>query len=145
MAYDKFQFKNLIQRILKEGYLGYPSAVNILLGTAAQESGFGTFLRQTGGGPALGAFQIEKATFIDIKRRFGQRFPEIKGFIFEQLEYDLRASIIMARLKYFSIPQALPDADDIKALAEYWKKYYNTPEGSGTVNEFLTNWMKYCD
>ena len=35
---------------------------------------------------------------------------------------------------------ALPDADNVAELAHYWKLYYNTPEGKGTVEEFIKNY-----
>lgn len=46
MAFNCLQFRDLITRVLKEVALYSPAAVNLLLGTAAQESGFGTYLRQ---------------------------------------------------------------------------------------------------
>lgn len=143
MAYNHSQFSNLITKVLKEVNLYTPSAAAILLGTAAKESSFGTFLRQLNGGPALGPFQIEPATFTYLKYKYQDRFPAIESYTFDQLEYDIKASIIMARLKYFSISGPLPDADDILALAKYWKKYYNTPLGDGTVDQFITAWNKY--
>jgi len=143
MAYDFKQFKNLITQVLKEVDLYTPSATAILLGTAAKETSFGTYLKQLGDGPALGPFQIEPATFQYLKYKYQENFPVIKSFTFNQLQYDLRASIIMARLKYFSISTPLPDADDILAIAKYWKKYYNTHLGDGTVEQFLHSWNRY--
>jgi hypothetical protein len=66
MAFDKKQFRDLIQRTLQDLGMHSESAVNLLLGTAAQESQFGTYFRQIGGGPALGVFQMEPDTEIDI-------------------------------------------------------------------------------
>lgn len=143
MAYDKAQFKDLIERTLKEIGLYSEGAVLLLLGTAAQESKFGSYLRQMGNGPARGAFQMERATFNDLVNRFHKRFPAISYFSFEQMEWDLRAAIIMARIKYFSIPAPLPGADDLKGRAAYWKQYYNTPLGSGTETEFIKSSKKF--
>jgi hypothetical protein len=61
---------------------------------------------------------------------------------FEQLEWDLQASIIMARIKHFSCPGAIPT--DLTGQAAYWKKYYNTALGTGTIDEYLANYRKYC-
>ncbi|MBI3775871.1 MAG: hypothetical protein HY273_10020 [Gammaproteobacteria bacterium] len=32
---------------------------------------------------------------------------------------------------------ALPDADDLPALAAYWKAHYNTAQGKGQVQNFM--------
>jgi hypothetical protein len=49
----------------------------------------------------------------------------------------------MARLFYAAIPEKLPDAGDVRGMAEYWKKFYNTRFGSGTTEEFVTNYARY--
>ena len=43
-----------------------PQAENLLLLTAAVESALGTYVRQKGGGPALGIYQMEPTTHDDI-------------------------------------------------------------------------------
>jgi len=140
MAYNKKQFRSLIERILKENDLYSPAAVNLLLGTAAIESQFGTYLKQITG-PALSAFQIEPATFRYLKEKYADKVP---AWATEKyLEWDLRLAIIVARLKYLSIKYPLPTADDIKALAHYWKQYYNTPAGKGTEAEFVKAYKQY--
>ena len=45
-------------------------AENLLMGTAAQESALGEYIRQLGNGPALGIFQMEPETFDDIVRNY---------------------------------------------------------------------------
>lgn len=56
---DKRQLRNLIRRVLI-GIGGYSEeAENLLMGTAAQESALGEYIRQLGNGPALGIFQME--------------------------------------------------------------------------------------
>jgi hypothetical protein len=58
-------------------------------------------------------------------------------------EWDLQASIIMARIKYLSCPgQNIPDG--LTGQAAYWKKYYNTALGAGTIDEYPANYRKYC-
>ena len=143
MAYNCAQFKDLIEEVLKEVGLHSHSATALLLGTAAKESGFGTYLHQLGRGPAHGAFQIEEGTFNYLKKKYQEQFPVIKDFTFNQLRWDLRASIIMARLKYLSIKSRLPDGDDLLGMAKYWKQHYNTEAGSGTVPQFVKSWKMY--
>ena len=143
MAYHTQQFRELIQDVLTEVNLWSKSAENLLLGTAAQESRFGTYLRQLGRGPALGAFQIEPETFADLKARYHTKYPWAENYEFEQLRWDLKASILFCRLKYLSVKEPLPDANNVQALARYWKKYYNTYLGKGTPEEFILNYQKY--
>jgi hypothetical protein len=138
------QFRDAIERVL-EGFdpkLNTPAAVNLLLGTAAQESHLGTYLKQQGG-PAIGVFQMEPATFNDIRDRFKAHHPELAAREAWELEFDLRLAIIMARLKYRSIRSPLPDANDVTALALYWKAHYNTPLGKGLPEEFAFNYRRY--
>ena len=140
--FNRGQFEDLIVRVLQEHDLPSSAAVNLLLGTAAQESKFGTYLRQIRG-PALGTFQIEKVTFEWLKIKFENRFPVIRGVQFAELEWNLYMSILFARLLYLIMPEPLPEPDDIEALGRYWKKYYNTPLGAGTVAEFVKNYQTY--
>ena len=50
--YDLRQFKRLITWVVGEQELYSRVVVNLILGTSAKESDFGTFFRQLGGGPA---------------------------------------------------------------------------------------------
>jgi hypothetical protein len=61
----------------------------------------------------------------------------------QMMMYHLDLAVIMCRLKYQDSPGALPDASDVPAMAAYWKKYYNTPEGKGTEQEFIDNYNRY--
>jgi len=142
MSYDKHQFRSLISRLLPPT-LHSENAIELLLATAAQESAFGTYLRQFGNGPARGVYQMEGATFGDLINRFSNKFPIIKDWKFEELEWDLQKATIMSRIKYYSCPGALPSSEDIMAMARYWKQWYNTPRGAGTVDEFVENYMRY--
>jgi len=137
--FNKEQFKDLIERTLKEFNLYSESATQLLLGTAAQESQFGTYLRQitkhfNPDVHAMGVFQIEKNTFnwlreTYIKKDIQNLSDFLKSKEHKELEYNLRLSIIIARLRYYIVPEALPNAEDIEGLANYWKKYYNTVKG----------------
>ena len=145
MSFDKKQFRDLIERILEawDPNLYSEAAVNLLLGTAAQESHFGTYLRQLGGGPAIGVFQMEPATFNWLRETYSKKYSFVIGRTAEEMEWDLRLAIMMARLRYWFVPEPLPHPDSIAGLAAYWKKHYNTELGTGTVNEFVTNYHKY--
>jgi hypothetical protein len=141
MSYNCQQLQGFIERTLGEVEPKWmtEAAVRLLLGTAAVESDFGTFLRQKGGGPALGAFQIEPATFIDLKTRFADRYM-LTHRTFEECEGNLWLSIVMARLKYWSIPKPLPPKDDLPGMAMYWADYYNT---HGDPYPFMSKYREF--
>lgn len=146
MALNLMQFTDLIWRVLRHHDLDSSAAVNLLLGTAAQESAFGTYLRQING-PALGVFQMEDQTFEWLQEKYTELKTPTVGQLrwaeFEMLEYDLWLAILFARLRYRVVPSPLPAAEDIRGLAEYWKQHYNTPAGRGTVEQFVKNYTKY--
>ena len=153
--FDRHQFRSIITEVLDE--LGYnsESAVNLLMGTAAQESRLGTYLMQVGGGPAQGVFQMEPTTEHDIWYNYIMFKPWIEDAIKKtcrvswrvkegRLKTDLAYQIAMARIHYLRVPAPLPDPDDIEGLAEYWKRHYNTPLGRGTTREFIENYERYA-
>ena len=149
---NKNQLRNLIERTLKEvdGFYS-EEAVNLLMGTSAQESHLGEYIRQIKG-PALGIFQMEPATFRDI---LDWLRPQIKLYsrIFkaanissirpEILEYNLKAAILLTRIHYLRKPGKLPDT--IEGMAWYWKQWYNTPLGAGTEAEFIANYKRFVE
>lgn len=147
MSFNKNQFRKLIDFVLGDyPELASESAIQLLLGTAAQESNFGTYLRQLGGGPAMGVFQMEPKTFRWLQDKYKKEYPKIvNGRIVTDLEWDLRLAILMARLRYRIVPAKLPYGYDVKGLAMYWKEHYNTPLGAGTVEQFVSNYRKFVD
>jgi len=125
------------------------SAENILVGTFLAESLINgqTYLRQLGGGPALGPYQMEPATHDDIFYRYFSKRPAIAGRVKQllanapgpifQLASNLAYATAMCRVRYWMAPRRLPEADDIEGLAAYWKQHYNTPLGAGTAPKFV--------
>lgn len=143
MAYNRDQFERLIAQTLVDTKTYSRSAVVILLGTSAVESDFGTYLWQKGRGPAQGAFQMEPATFHDIVARRNGRYPELLTYQPEEMAWNLRLAIIMARLKYLDAHPALPDPDDIEAMANYWKTFYNSHLGAGKPEHFIEKYNRF--
>lgn len=142
--------KELITSVLKELNLYSGDAVNLLMGTAAQESHLGKYRKQLGGGPALGIFQMEPATFNDIVNNYLRYKPElasriervarISRFKAEDIENNDLLAICMARVHYLRVKEAIPS--DLEGWARYWKRYYNTPLGKGTEEEFIANYKR---
>jgi len=123
-----------------------PAAEALLLGTAIAESGLSALV-QTGGGPALGVYQIEPATHADIWRNYLAFRPVLAARVLSlaaagvgapgQLVWNLGYATAMARLVYRRRPEAMPAAADIPALAAYWKAHFNTVAGKGTAAAFV--------
>lgn len=133
-----------------------PSAVNLLLGTCAQESQLGHYLVQQGiafkGG--IGIFQMQVPTYnniwdkqIAINAPIRARIKLLLGYEnrppAERMATDLVLATIMARLLYYGISLPLPAADDIKGLAAFYKRWFNTYSGKATEQEFIENYQKY--
>lgn len=130
------------------------AAENLLLGTAAQESQLGRYLTQMRG-PALGIYQIEPATHLDVWNNFLHNNATLCEKTLELLSphnaknkdpaliTNLAYSTAIARTIYYRAPKTLPAANDIEGLAAYWKKYYNTPLGKGKTTEFISNYEEF--
>ena len=139
-------FKKLvIEPTLEYLELSAPAAINLLIGTALMESRL-KHLIQKPNGPALGLFQMEPATHKDIWDNFLKYktglAEKVSGLIAPkpdsetQLKTNLAYSAAMCRVHYYRAPTKLPEAEDLKGLAHYWKKYYNTELGAGKPEEF---------
>ncbi|MGE0675126.1 MAG: hypothetical protein AB7O64_18950 [Methylibium sp.] len=133
--------------------LGFWSAAaeELLLGTALAESQL-KWRRQHGNGPARGLFQMEPATHDDIWNnylKYGSRqqiAAAVRMFCAGAapaaplLENNDAYACAMARVHYLRQPGALPAAGDRQGQAGYWKKYYNTAAGGGSVGHYLESW-----
>lgn len=138
----------IIKPTLKSIDLYSDAAENLLIGTCAQESKLGTYIKQVNG-PALGIYQIEPATHKDVWENYLEFKPELANKVLligekhdASLIVNLAYSTAIARIIYLRAPAELPLADDIGGLANYWKKYYNTELGKGKASEFIDNYRK---
>lgn len=150
----------IIQPVLH--YLGAhsPSAEEIVIGTAAQESNF-HYLDQLDNpgqiilGPGIGIYQMEQFTHDDIWENFLKYHTELSAKIMllkgnlpaelHPLLGNLFYATAMTRMQYYRQKSALPAATDLMGLAHYWKQYYNTASGKGTVDEFVSNYKLYVN
>jgi len=148
------QFKDwIVFPVLFEMQLYSDVAERLVLGTIAQESKLGTYLHQIRG-PALGIGQMEKPTHDDIVNRFLIYKKTLQDRILaaacvtefdsSYLVFNLRYAVAFVRIQYYRVPAALPE-NNVDSLARYWKKYYNTPKGRGTVAEFKKNYLRFVE
>ena len=162
------EFRSLIIRpALKAAGMWSEAAENLLLGTAVHESVLVWLTeRNNKPGRATGFYQMEPATADDICHRYlatrsdlslmlaKATWPHVSApplyshlngqEIARLMVEDLRFSTLMCRVRYWMVPQALPDANDIDGLARYWKKWYNTELGAGEVSVWAKEYRQHC-
>lgn len=160
---DQFRYYVIDPTLVEMGMYSR-SASNLLLGTAVVESRL-RYLKQLGSGPAVGLYQIEPATALDIVLRYFKLNPDVEKRIeaavyllssadidwdtvsLQNIKYrlisDLRLATALARVRYWMVPEKLPDPDDVFGLASYWKIYYNSHLGAGTIEKFVFLYRKY--
>lgn len=142
--------KQFLERVIKPTlvFIGHDSkaAQQLLLGTALTESNL-THISQIPVPIARGFFQVEKPTHDDYWNGYLERNQRLRDKVldlmntgmgdFEQVEGNMYYAAALARVHYLRIKEAIPQAGDIEGMARYWKKYYNTHLGKGTVEHFL--------
>ncbi len=127
-----------------------PAAVELLMGTAAQESKLGVYLKQYPTGPARGVYQIEPATFNDLMISIKDRHPDVLNAMLDysspaiplgaQLAGNLYFATAIARVNYWRKPFHMPSNVDLPALAGIWKRWWNTPLGAGTEAQWIRSY-----
>ncbi len=153
------QLRHLIIRpALQKIHAWSAAAEELLMGTAAQESQLGRYVKQHPAGPALGIYQMEPTTHALCWSWAERNRPDKADAIREllapadllpglhlagQLVWNNAYATALARVLYLSIPRALPDADDLLGQARYWKAHWNTPKGKGTVEEYVANYRRH--
>lgn len=63
--------------------------------------------------------------------------------IANEMTFNMRFAVIMARLVYRRSPDPLPSLGDGHGMAAMWKKVYNTHLGAGKEAEFVRLWEKH--
>jgi hypothetical protein len=129
---------------------GGPAAEEILIGIALQESRGGHYLAQLFPGPARGLWEMEPATEQDIWENFlrykTDLFAAVWGLLGPRLDRGMQLygnlyyACAMARIELYRAPEKLPDAGDVAAQADFYKRHYNSGRGKATVAEYLANW-----
>lgn len=158
MTFNCAQLKDIIIRpALSAIGLCSDNAIQLLLGTAAQETQLGRYLVQTNITPyngGIGIYQMQAPSYVHIWGRHVDSSISMKAKMKLYLGYegmpmasrmasDLALSTIMARLFYANVLERLPDEKDVPAMARYWKLYWNTMAGKGTQDQFIDNYKEY--
>ncbi|WP_441001312.1 hypothetical protein [Fodinibius sp. SL11] len=156
MIYCKQLREYVIRPVLHDIGKYSRNAEELLLLTAAQESGLGKYLHQLGDGPAIGIYQMEPATHDDIWSNFLKYKPTLGDTILrwemprafadnnaKEMAGNLYYATAMARCFYLRFYESLPEFADVEGMAKYYKKYYNTHKGKATVKEAIENYNKY--
>lgn len=166
------QFKKLIiQPVLHVLDVYSQEAEELLIGTCAQESQGGTYLFQnivsknmletfSKGLFAVGIYQMEPKTHDDIWKNFltphvlqkpnkiATIVEKLKSFCnvadkpsAELMLYNLYYATAMARMHYYRVQEPIPKT--LNEQAAYYKKYYNTPDGAASIEEYILNYNKF--
>jgi hypothetical protein len=53
-----------------------------------------------------------------------------------------RIGVLFARVHYFRVAEPVPGT--VEEQAGYWKRWYNSAAGAGTVEQYLGNWERLC-
>jgi hypothetical protein len=147
---------HIIRPVLKDLDLWSEPAERLILGTACQESACGQYIVQLGDvvGGGLGIYQMEPGMtgHDDCWHNFLVFRPELSRLVklqminpdnptAEEMIGNAFYATAMCRIKYLRVPEPIPDY--LGAQAAYWKKYYNTEAGAGTVQQYMNNWNRY--
>tara|TARA_R110002020_G_scaffold459311_1_gene677271 strand:+ start:63 stop:515 length:453 start_codon:yes stop_codon:yes gene_type:complete len=144
----KKDIRHIIEWTLKFIDMYSEDAEELVFRTGMAETGYRA-LRQMGNGPALGFFQCEPKTMLDIMENYvdyrqGIRQKLIALGYNEKHSSDLLMSnialqVAFCRLKYRRDKHPIPNKEDLKGQAEYWKRVYNSHLGKGTILHFINN------
>lgn len=121
---------------------GGNNAEKLILETAKVETGLGTLKDRTRLA-GMGLTQFDNKPFYDIKNRSKRFKNKIKNELgidismvhWEHLRYNPFLSFLFTRLFYLTIREKIPNT--LKERAKYWKKYYNTYLGKGTIEHYI--------
>lgn len=131
-------------------------AVTLMMGTAAQESDLGFYLKQHPTGPGKGPWSIEDTTHADVWRYLSRPSNKVLREAVLSLARDqslnphpphselidnLSYSCAIARVKYWMVPETLPV--DLPMLAVYWDRYFNGNPDHGTPEEFIESYEHF--
>lgn len=116
---------------------------DLIIATGNAESGFRALEQNKG--PAVGFFQIEPDTIDDVLDNYARYRPTVMQVLLEygmiqgeehfSVMSNIALQVAFCRLCYRRVPDPIPN--NLNDMAKYWKKFYNTEKGKGTVKHFL--------
>ena len=124
-------------------------ALALVVRTGMAESGYRALKGMGMGNPAIGFWQIEPDTLLDMMRNYISYRPHYRASLEELgMEFsgdDIFISVMsnmavqagLCRLHYRRDKDPLPSWSDLEGQAKYWKRVYNTELGRGTVKHFI--------
>jgi len=124
----------IVSILMAQGIPCNNNIVNLLAETMAVESDYGRYNVQLNGGPARGVYQMELNTLNDLRGNYIEYHPEYERFLYGTL-MDFEYATITAALQYERFHEPVPATRLERAY--YWKKYWNTRLGKGTVEKYL--------
>lgn len=135
---------HIIRPVLKTMVMWSQEAEDLLLGTAIHESDGMKRITQYSG-PAVSYYQMEPETLHDLYdhylRYHADKLAKLDKFKApglsqaDNLKMNAAYATAAARLQYYRQPAPIPKT--LEGQAEYWKKFWNTELGKGTVEQYV--------
>lgn len=124
-------------------HLQSPRAIEWLVAVCAHESHMGKYRKQMNG-PAIGIYQQEPKTIVDVQRHVLslQKYELLRKHIQSTpgtiQDNDVK-STLFARAQMLRFSEPFPSVGDRQGQAELWKLRWNTGDGKGTIEKFLSD------
>lgn len=148
----------IIQPSLKAMGEYSPDIEEMLVAICAQESCGGTYLKQIHG-TALGIYQMEPGTHDSIWRHYltgydgiipnniGLKILKACKYLSipsaDSMIYNLWYATLMGRAFWLDVHEPIPSHNDLPSIWLQYKKYWNTPAGEATKEEFFNNYHRF--
>ena len=143
--------KKIIDWTLKYLDMYSEDASELVYRTGMAESSY-NHLSQMNDGPAIGFWQCEPKTMLDIMDNYVSYRKNIEAKIYNlgynkeepkmSLLSNLALQVAFCRLKYRRDKHPIPKKENIEEQAKYWKRIYNTHLGKGTIEHFISKNLK---
>ena len=121
------------------------NGVLMILETCAAETLLGTHKDRTNYSAGTSIAQIDNGTFVWLRDKYGKSSVatrindhfdiDINRVQYVELEHNALLGMIWCRLRYLPVSAPIPDTLDGRAA--YWKKWFNSTEGKGTVEGYI--------
>ena len=152
MNVDQFRIY-IVRDALKAAGWWSPAIENLIVATAVVESGLEKLI-QDGCAVARGFWQIEGKTYLDVLdyiKRDSEKSDTILSVCHmdslpkdvDTVIWNLRYAVLITRMFYYRLPEALPKAVDPAGMCQYYIQYYNGG-GKATIERDLPIFKQVC-